>query len=158
MSESRFPDFPRDEYGKRLRGENGRLICRGCKFVEVPPKRESWCSLECKKKFHPHWIKLAVWERDGGICQKCGLDLFEDYVAKHPNHAWAQKIGREKIMHYSNGIHADFDHIIPFSEGGATVAENMRVLCRPCHVIVTAEWRRKKALERKGLQVLEFSS
>jgi 5-methylcytosine-specific restriction endonuclease McrA len=32
----------------------------------------------------------------------------------------------------------EYDHIVPFSEGGLTVLENMRTLCRPCHKARTA--------------------
>lgn len=38
---------------------------------------------------------------------------------------------------------------VPFSEGGPTTLENMRTLCRPCHVEVTAMWRKAKAEAKK---------
>lgn len=43
----------------------------------------------------------------------------------------------------------EYDHIIPFSKGGGTVVENMHTLCSGCHAKVTAEFARKRALERK---------
>jgi 5-methylcytosine-specific restriction endonuclease McrA len=43
----------------------------------------------------------------------------------------------------------EYDHIIPFSEGGLTLVENMRVLCRKCHKSRTALWRAEKAARRR---------
>lgn len=37
------------------------------------------------------------------------------------------------------------DHIVPIAEGGALARENLRTLCRPCHVIVTREFRARIA-------------
>jgi hypothetical protein len=49
----------------------------------------------------PSWVKLEVWKRDQGKCQKCGR---------------------------SSGLH--FDHIIPYSKGGSSKnPENIQILC-----------------------------
>jgi hypothetical protein len=53
----------------------------------------------------PQHIKTAVWSRDGGRCVKCGID-----------HA------------------LQFDHIIPFAEGGASTVDNLQILCSPCNL------------------------
>jgi len=49
--------------------------------------------------------RLLVWQRDGGRCRSCGS-------------------------------HTDlhFDHVIPRSWGGSSMAENVQVLCRPCNL------------------------
>lgn len=44
----------------------------------------------------------------------------------------------------------EMDHIIPYSEGGLTVLNNVRTLCCLCHKQRTAKWRkeRKKMVEQ----------
>jgi hypothetical protein len=52
----------------------------------------------------PSWVKLEVWKRDQGRCQKCGT---------------------------TSGLH--FDHIIPYSKGGSSKdPANIQILCA-CH-------------------------
>ncbi len=49
----------------------------------------------------PSWVKLEVWKRDQGRCQKCGSN---------------------------SGLH--FDHIIPYSKGGSSKdPANIQILC-----------------------------
>lgn len=38
----------------------------------------------------------------------------------------------------------DYDHIQPLSDGGAFGMSNVRILCRPCHHRITAEWKATK--------------
>jgi hypothetical protein len=52
----------------------------------------------------PREVRLEVWQRDGGRCIECGSDFDLQY-----------------------------DHVIPFSMGGATTAENLQLLCAPCN-------------------------
>ena len=53
----------------------------------------------------PHAIRGQVWRRDNGRCVQCG--------------------SRENLQ---------FDHIIPVSEGGATTAHNLQLLCQSCNL------------------------
>ncbi len=52
----------------------------------------------------PDDLKHLVWKRDRGRCQKCG-----------------------------SNVELQFDHIIPFSMGGATSAANLQLLCAACN-------------------------
>ena len=52
----------------------------------------------------PQRVKDTVWRRDGGACVECH--------------------SRERL---------EFDHIIPFSRGGASTYRNVQLLCEPCN-------------------------
>lgn len=60
---------------------------------------------EGKRELIPQDIMDKVWNRDGGKCVKCG--------------------SQENL---------EFDHIIPFSKGGATSYRNIQLLCKKCNV------------------------
>ena len=57
-----------------------------------------------KREPIPRDVKRAVWERDEGKCVECGSDFDIQY-----------------------------DHIIPFSMGGASTVENLQLLCAKCN-------------------------
>jgi hypothetical protein len=52
----------------------------------------------------PQVVKTAVWQRDGGRCRQCGAQQY-----------------------------LEFDHIIPYSKGGASSVNNVQLLCRMCN-------------------------
>lgn len=52
----------------------------------------------------PEAVRRAVWERDGGHCVQCG-----------------------------SAFDIQYDHIIPFSMGGASTPENLQILCGACN-------------------------
>ncbi len=52
----------------------------------------------------PQAVKAQVWRRDCGMCVECG-----------------------------GGEHLEFDHVIPFSRGGASSVNNLQLLCRGCN-------------------------
>ena len=60
---------------------------------------------ESRRECIPQEIMDSVWNRDGGKCVKCG--------------------GQDNL---------EFDHIIPFSKGGANTDRNLQILCNKCYV------------------------
>lgn len=52
----------------------------------------------------PQDVKNAVWQRDGGRCVQCAAETY-----------------------------LEFDHVIPFSKGGANTVNNVQLLCRKCN-------------------------
>ena len=58
-----------------------------------------------KREVIPQEVMDKVWNRDGGKCVQCG-DV--KYI--------------------------EFDHIIPFSKGGATTYRNLQILCKKCNL------------------------
>ena len=60
---------------------------------------------EWKRETIPQEVMDRVWNRDGGRCAKCG--------------------SQENL---------EFDHIIPFSKGGATTYRNMQLMCKKCNI------------------------
>ncbi len=53
----------------------------------------------------PQDVKNAVWQRDGGKCVQCGATSY-----------------------------LEFDHIIPYTKGGANTLANVQLLCRSCNL------------------------
>lgn len=53
----------------------------------------------------PQEVRATVWQRDQGKCTQCGATEYLEY-----------------------------DHIIPFSKGGATSVNNLQLLCRKCNL------------------------
>lgn len=142
------PEF----WNSHERGPNGRLLCRVC-GQEVPKGRQRWCSRECvqlyKIKNDPATARQAVWERDKGICQVCGLhialieNLFQALRSgpmKPPgmlNRVWSKVdpydarwkwnrndakefIEKELGIKFGGQGHLwEMDHIVPVVEGGS---------------------------------------
>jgi hypothetical protein len=65
---------------------------------------EGLISVEPTREPIPQEVQDKVWNRDGGRCVKCG--------------------GNENL---------EFDHIIPYSKGGATTYRNLQLLCQKCN-------------------------
>jgi hypothetical protein len=50
------------------------------------------------------------------------------------------------------------DHIVPVADGGGECGlENYRLLCRACHVSVTAAWRRARVDRRHDAQAVQVA-
>ena len=125
------------------KGPNGRPLCRRCN-VEVPRGRRTFCSDNCVHEWRlrtdPTYLREKVFERDKGVCSKCGVDtvalrrhfLKLDYKSRYRFlMEWNLKDGIRKSLW-------DADHIIPVAEGGGECdLWNMRTLCLKCHRAVT---------------------
>ena len=57
-----------------------------------------------RREVIPREVRLAVFRRDGGRCVECGSNFDTQY-----------------------------DHILPFSMGGASTVENLQLLCADCN-------------------------
>ena len=79
------------------------------KFLQIKKEIELYEKFDIEQKPErrepiPEEVKFEVWRRDGGKCVICG----------------SQK-------------NLEFDHIIPFSKGGATTTRNLQLLCQECN-------------------------
>ncbi|GAF98239.1 unnamed protein product, partial [marine sediment metagenome] len=117
----------------------------------------SACPGDCIKAYHAGYydwgqVRRAVYKRDGGRCQLCGLDL-----AKLERIAAAG--GREARAELRRALHLpwhrfvseawDVDHIVPVCEAGpAKSLDELRLLCYWCHQKETAALARRRAASR----------
>lgn len=95
----------------------------------------------CAEKYDPTQVIWAVKKRDGGCCTACG---FQCERAKHQWKSWRYNMAWDEWRIVKPDV-AEYDHIIPFCEGGLTVVENMRTLCSTCHKERTKAWRKEKS-------------
>lgn len=138
MRKSRYPE-------KAPKG-----ICRGC-GSPVPKGRITWCSNDCYETLCPNRVIFNVRKRDKDTCQICKKQLSHRWIWSIEGETYEQQILRRKK--WKTEDRPEYDHIIPFSEGGKTVLENMRTLCRKCHVERTSAWRKEKSQKGKIKQV-----
>jgi 5-methylcytosine-specific restriction enzyme A len=137
------------------RGPNGRGLCRWCS-LEVPRGRFTFCSEYCvhewKLRTQPGYLREQVFERDGGVCARCGVDTLAAArrlrSSRGQNRAmllahWGLKQRTRKSLW-------DADHILPVSEGGGECdLENIRTLCLRCHRAATLELRARRRQARR---------
>ena len=122
-------------------------LCRGCHKPVTAPRRKTWCSHACKKLYDPYLVKMAVIARDKHVCQLCGIDIHAAILAwrrARPSGTYLDETWREW---FKGRVKEEYDHIVPFCEGGATVLENMRTLCSACHKRRTKEWHAARKLK-----------
>lgn len=112
------------EYYKNLELENDRLEREAIKQKIVNNERRKrlhkealqelieegeifnfFTNKEGKREFIPQDVMDKVWNRDGGKCVRCE--------------------SQENL---------EFDHIIPYSKGGATSYRNLQLLCKKCNI------------------------
>ena len=123
-----------------------RGLCRWC-GAEVPKGRFTFCGPECvhqwKLRTDPGYLRQQVFERDRGVCARCGVDTEAlrlarrklDYRARREfDRQWG---ARRQLW--------DADHILPVVKGGGECdLANMRTLCLLCHKVVTSQLRQER--------------
>jgi len=95
-------------------------------------------------------VIMAVRDRDKEVCCFCGYD-FKAAHAKYIQSCYESRVNpKSSYAKISVGFpkKIEYDHILPFSEGGLTVVENIRSLCSHCHKERTRKWHK----ERKAIK------
>ncbi|XP_076443122.1 DNA annealing helicase and endonuclease ZRANB3-like [Babylonia areolata] len=128
-----------------------------------------FCSRVCADA---HWMKTntaylrsSVYDVQHGVCQLCGFDAhtffcqIRDSVdrlqrAELINSSKFSKLGngqkKQMVARPYEGLFWHVDHIRPVWEGGGQCdIDNLRTLCTPCHLSVTARQAAQRATARK---------
>ena len=158
--------FKRVVYATELRKLLSRAKgeCTWCGLVVSPPKR-AWCSRECKNAFMercwPARIERLLFERDGGVCAKCGTDtdaigtrLNTMYWRAYRKGPCCSFVRVKRLMRRHGTVFGnrlwEADHIVPVIEGGGLCGiDGYRTLCIRCHRLETAELAARRALDRR---------
>ena len=130
---------------KQSTGTNRRAACLNCGGDITEKQRSTFCRKECADAFYirsrPDYARLRVFERDKGVCAKCGRDVFAG-------------TGR-KPRSRGTGDLWQADHILPVIEGGGECTlDNLRTLCTGCHREETAALAKRRAEARNPAEPL----
>lgn len=161
-----------DTWSEKIKGPNGKCLCKFCR-KEVPPgRRRYWCSQECVDELNRQsgTPRELAYRRDGGVCAHCGADCerlervrdYLKYRAKVTWYHWAIEKDRKKARpKWLNSFRAKFpwanrhtweaDHETPVIEGGGEIGmDNIRTLCVPCHHVQTKMLHQRLSDKRTG--------
>lgn len=162
----------------KLRGPSGRRLCRWC-GREVPPGRRTFCSALCTHEWRVRsssgYLREKVYERDRGVCAKCGRDarklkakLEDEQTAamrrcgvfdgkpmadwrKDPQYlAFLKKPPCPLTVKEAEKSLWQADHVLEVAEGGGLCGlEGIRTLCLWCHKDATRVFMqmRKKTMK-----------
>lgn len=76
-------------------------------------------------------------QRDGYHCRFCGIPVIRAEVRERIRVAYPNALtwGRRNVEQHSGfqAMWVQYDHVIPFTRGGATDVENLVVTCAPCN-------------------------
>jgi len=154
-----------------LRGPHGYRLCRFCK-KEVLPPRKTFCSDTCvhewKLRSSSKYLRKFIYERDLGICVKCGTDTRyirielenaarDSMVASgrwfwddHPIYLACLSKFQLTVKEAKKSIW-EADHVVEVADGGGEAdLANYQTLCIPCHKIKSAEGRARRAAKAKA--------
>jgi len=128
------------------------------------------CGEDCRREVNIRmgYYQKYVFERDKGICAKCGIDTkwLCDKIIEIRS-LW-RKYRPISMVEYAKdfgpwGIEAykqfwEADHIIPVCEGGGCCGlENYQTLCLRCHKKETAELSKRRAVKPVGQLIFSYS-
>ncbi|HYT37624.1 MAG TPA: HNH endonuclease signature motif containing protein [Ktedonobacteraceae bacterium] len=77
-------------------------------LVRMAKRQLVGLNADANSRHIPQDVRNAVWQRDQGRCVQCGVG--------------------------GPGAYLEFDHIIPYSKGGASTTGNVQLLCRNCNL------------------------
>lgn len=147
MSTRRSRAVTAEQWGIPEKDEQGRVICRWCRGPVTPPRRTfcgDACVHEWKIRSSPWYVRKQVKKRDKGTCRLCGFNVVKahrEWTRSKPpaSDRAARKAWRATRPRW------EADHIIPVADGGGECGlENYRLLCKPCHLRVTLDWRQRR--------------
>lgn len=152
MSTRRARAVTAEQWGVPERNEAGEPICRWCRGPVARPRR-TFCGEACvhewKIRSSPYYVRQQVKKRDKGTCRLCGFNVVKAHRewtrGKPPaGDRAARKVWRAARPRW------EADHIVPVADGGGECGlENYRLLCRPCHLRVTLDWRVQRGVGAK---------
>jgi 5-methylcytosine-specific restriction protein A len=151
------------------KNEKGEKVCRNC-HGPLKSKSKHNCSTKCSEqwalKTSPGLMRLAVSNRDKGICGECGVDTVarrkEFNERRLALKAFSGDSLRKLAAEYGMGSTAqeahwwEADHIVPVIEGGGECGlEGYRTLCISCHKKATKELRGRMSTRRREQKAIE---
>lgn len=89
-----------------------------------PDQSRADCHIRRARQFgvnHERFANSEVFERDGYVCQRCGVKTLPRTHKRHPRHP-------------------NLDHIIPLSKGGTHTRQNVQCLCHSCN------WKKRNSV------------
>lgn len=114
-----------------------------------------WCSDECVKRYTRigSWGGLTgrIHTRDRNTCRLCGGG---GLVASCMQREFVDTAGNFHPALTRLVSQFQVDHILPVHDGGTDDPANLRLLCVPCHKLVTALWLGRRARSRTGQKTL----
>lgn len=158
----RRPPLPESMRRKQPKGQ-----CRWCDTPILKPDG----SVNTYRGWHPDCVTLyriaafsndqrrAVWERDRGLCARCGTQTIRNVVIRGFGNTGDRVVDLAKVpYHYlpPTGHLWQADHIRPLVEANGDLAyyavANLQTLCTKCHLEKGANDRKRRKLEASKAQ------
>lgn len=126
---------------KELKGLHGHSVCRWC-LTPTNTRRYAWCSMEHERAFlvMSQWagVRQYVMHRDVS-CRLCGSETPRPVTLNRKGSSGWVEPYTETVYQW------EVDHIIRVVDGGTDHPDNLRLLCKSCHISVTREQNRRAA-------------